>query len=121
VVEAPGARGGGERLGGGGVSEELKAVAWVRQRADADLRAREILEDRRGDPELFAERADLGEDGLVLRRATVREVEPGHVHPALKECPERHPGRGGRADRANDLRPPLEAGDVAHLSPARRW
>jgi hypothetical protein len=98
----------------------LELDAAVCHCANADLRAREILEDRRGHVELFAERTDLGEDGPVLRRLTVREVEPGHVHPALEEGPELRRGRGGRADRADDLRSPLDAGDVGHASPARR-
>jgi hypothetical protein len=72
----------------GELASGLELDATGRQRADADLRARKILEDRRGDVELFTERADPAEDGSVLRRFTVREVEPGHVHPTLEERPE---------------------------------
>src|SRR5512147_2091530 len=65
----------------GKLAPGLELDAPVRQRADTDLRAREILEDRRGDVELVAERADPGEGGRVRCRLAVREVEPGHVHP----------------------------------------
>src|SRR5688572_26330001 len=89
----------------GELASGLELDATGCQRADADLRARQILEDRRGD--LFTERADPGEDGPVLRRFTVREVEPGHVHPTLEERPKLRRGRSGWADRADDLRPPF--------------
>jgi hypothetical protein len=70
----------------------LELDAAVRQRADADLRAREVLPDRHGHVELFVERPDPCEDGRMLRRLTVREIEPGHVHPALEESPALRPG-----------------------------
>jgi hypothetical protein len=70
------------------------------------------LQDGYGRVELAGEGADIGEDGHVLGRLAVREVEPGHVHPALEQGPELRPRRGRRADRADDLRLSLRAGDA---------
>jgi hypothetical protein len=56
----------------GELAAGLELDATGPQRTDADLGAREILGDRRGDVELFTERADPAEDGPVLRRFTVR-------------------------------------------------
>ena len=92
----------------GELAAGLELDATGPQRTDADLGAREILGDRRGDVELFTERADPAEDGPVLRRFTVREVEPGHVHPTLEERPELRRGRTGRADQPHEAPRPGE-------------
>jgi hypothetical protein len=43
----------------------------------------------------------------MLLRGAVGEVEPGDVHPRLEERPQGLLGGAGRADRGDDLRPPI--------------
>ena len=81
----------------------------VRERANPDLGAGEVLQDRDRDRQRLGE-APEPLDGLqVLRRGSMREVEPGHVHPRLEERPQRVLSKGGGANRGDDLRPPVSA------------
>ena len=75
-----------------------------RQVADAKLRALQIGDQRE---RTSGARLGLADEKSALRVVlvrAVREVEASRVHPGVDELVEHLPGRGGWADRADDLR-----------------
>jgi 3-isopropylmalate/(R)-2-methylmalate dehydratase large subunit len=89
-------------------------VRW-HQLAQADLRPRQVLQDRDGTPRLGRSGAHARHILAVLRVGPVGEVDPRHVHAGVHETAQnlRRPAR--RPDGAHDVN-----GASAHLLPVRR-
>ena len=78
-----------------------------RKVADAELRALQVGDERQRPAGAILSLAyEASPLGMGFVRA-VREVEPRRVHPRVDELVEHLAGRGGGADRADDLRPTL--------------
>ena len=86
---------------------ELDGV--LAQRADAQLRAREVLHDRDGAPGAAGRLAHALRRLGVLVGGAVAEVQPRDVHALLDHAHEDLGVARGRADRGHDLRAALHA------------
>ena len=71
--------------------------------AAANLWSAEILKHRHPLPAVFAGLADALEALAVLFVATVRKVQPRHVHSSHNECANGLSRRRGRTERADNL------------------
>jgi len=75
----------------------------LRKRAHPDARALDVLEHGNRPPLLFGGFVDPGSPLVVRLVISVREVEPGDIHPGRHQPADRHPVAGRRSDRCDDL------------------
>ncbi|MER3420729.1 MAG: hypothetical protein C4290_09495 [Chloroflexota bacterium] len=97
----------------GGAGHELDGPAAF-QRANAHLRALKIQQDRGGPAQGRGRASDARQRPTVLRMGAVRHVQAGHVHPRLKQALDRLFICRGRADGADDFRPPETVARSVH-------